>query len=498
MKYIVTGKEMKLLDENTTAYFGVPSEVLMEQAAEAFVQELFLLPENFKSVVVLCGIGNNAGDGVVIARLLNQRGIPAKIYLCSDKVSGLFEKQLNSYRAFGFEILESLENEDCDLIVDAIFGTGLSRDVEGTFQTAIEWANSKSAVRVAVDIPSGVSADDGHIYGCAMKADYTVTFSFEKVGHYLYPGAEYTGQLILCPIEITEKSMKDSIPKVLRYETSDIYRYLPKRKADSHKGTYGKLLVIAGSKNMAGAAFFSAIAAYRCGCGLVKIFTEESNRIALQQMIPEAILSTYDENMSKEEFEQLLDSELDWGDAVLIGPGLGTKAMAKQILSRVLSKVSVPLVMDADALNLLSNDQKLMKQLQPNMAVTPHLGEMSRLINQSVSEVKKHMLSVAREFANKYHVICHLKDATSVTATGDGNLILQTEGNHGMATAGSGDVLAGIIASLLSQGVDLEYAVAIGAKIHAQAGDAAAKKVGRCGLMARDIIDGLTYLEYFR
>jgi NAD(P)H-hydrate epimerase len=256
----------------------------------------------------------------------------------------------------------------------------------------------------------------------------------------------------------------------------------------SNKGTYGKLLVIAGSTNMAGAAYFSAKAAYRMGCGLVKIFTAEENRTVLQTLLPEAILETYGGEFDE---EQLLQA-LKWADAVVLGPGIGTSDHSEKMLSTVLRNINVPLLLDADALNLLAKEPELLLLPHLDIVVTPHLGEMARLTGDTVSLIQTRLVETAQEFAMRYDVVCVLKDSNTITAVPYGMTYVNTSGNHGMATAGSGDVLSGVIGALLSQGTGVDIASSFGVYLHGRAGDFAKASVGARAMIADDIIDGLS------
>jgi NAD(P)H-hydrate epimerase len=491
VKYLVTGKEMKLLDQNTSSHFGVPSAVLMEQAAWSFVRKLLLRPEKLTRVLVVCGYGNNGGDGIAIARLLNQSGVEAVLYLCNDRDEAdgsLYQQQKQIYRAYGYPETSAIHAEDpYDCLVDAVFGTGLSRPIAGQLYDTISVMNRMHAFKIAVDIASGVSADNGEVHGIACKVDETYTFSFAKLGQLLWPGNSYTGSLFILPIGITADSFLTKKPSYAMYEDSDA-SLLPVRTPHSNKGTYGKLLVIAGSTNMAGAAYFSAKAAYRMGCGLVKIFTAEENRTALQTLLPEAILETYGREFDE---EQLLMA-LKWADAVVLGPGIGTSDHSEKMLSTVLRNVGVPLLLDADALNLLAKEPELLLLPHLDIVVTPHLGEMARLTGDTVSLIQTRLVETAQEFAMRYDVVCVLKDSNTITAVPYGMTYVNTSGNHGMATAGSGDVLSGVIGALLSQGAGVDIAASFGVYLHGRAGDFAKASVGARAMIADDIIDGLS------
>lgn len=492
MRYLVTGKEMTLLDKNTSEHFFVPSQVLMEQAAMVFVRELLSFHVQLNKVLVVCGNGNNGGDGLAIARLLNQQNIMTSVYLCNDErgtnKQSLYEMQKKIYRAYGFsEIGELNANDSYDLVIDAIFGTGLSRQIDGAVYKVIEYMNRMNAWKVAVDISSGVSADNGEVLGIAFQADHTFTFSFEKIGQYIWPGSAACGCIRVLPIGITESSFLDRKPQYAVLEDVD-YAMLPKRIEHSNKGSYGKLLVIAGGTNMAGAAYFSAKAAYRMGVGLVKILTSEDNRLSLQTMLPEAILSTYGKTLD----EKQLVEDLKWADAVVFGPGIGTGNFSKILLHKVLHNISVPLLIDADGLNLLAEEPELLLKPHMDIIVTPHLGEMARLNKETVSLIQTRLVETAQEFAMRYDVICVLKDSNSIVSVPYQTTYLNLSGNHGMATAGSGDVLSGVIGSLLAQGVRPDTAAPLGVYIHGKAGDAARDIIGARAMIASDIIDALS------
>lgn len=491
MQYLVTGKEMRLLDQNTSSHFHVPPVVLMEQAAGAFVQKLLSFGRQLKKVLVVCGYGNNGGDGIAIARLLNQNHIPAYIYLCMDKEEkddNLYQMQKKIYRSYGYPQVTEIAAEDVyDCVIDAVFGTGLSRQISGAPEQTIDCMNRMGGWKVAVDIASGVSADGGEIMGCAFAADDTFTFSFQKIGQTIWPGREASGSVSVLPIGITEESFLGKKPSFATLCDDDL-SLLPKRMDHSNKGTYGRLLVIAGSRNMAGTAFFAAKAAYRTGCGLVKIYTAEENRVSLQTMLPEAILSTYDKKYD----EKQLSDELKWADAVVMGPGIGTAGSALAMLKFVLQSITVPLLLDADALNLLAQEPELLLRPHLDLVLTPHLGEMARLNNETISLIQTRLVETAQEFAMRYDVVCVLKDANTITAVPYGMTYINTSGNHGMATAGSGDVLSGVIGSLLAQGASAELASALGVHLHGRAGDFAAGERGKRAMTASDIIDGLS------
>ena len=512
MKYLVTGKEMKLLDQNTSGYFKVPELVLMEQAAMHFVWRLCdVLKETISKEhtkgIVFCGLGNNGADGIAIARLLNEKGIHTEVCKVNDllaqkgNVSSSYQVQEEIYETYHYPVQSDISvilNEDYDFVIDAVFGIGLSRPLNEEYTQIIQHINEVKGTKLAVDIPSGVNSDNGQIMGVAVKCDYTITFSFAKIGQYIWPGCEYAGTVFVEEIGITEASWLGQKASMAFLEKKDL-ALMPKRPAHSNKGTFGKLLIVAGSANMAGAAIFAAKAAYRSGVGLVKIFTQEENRTIIQQSIPEALVSTYGKTLNK---TQLIE-DIKWADGIVIGPGMGQSTLAQELVELIRNSASVPVVWDADALNILALNTESLLLPHTEYILTPHVGEFSRLTNKSVFWIQNHLIEAAVEFARMYDVVCVLKDFRTVSANPYGLSYLNVSGNNGMATGGSGDVLAGIIGALLVQGLNGIEASAIGVFIHGLAGDVAREKMGTHSIMASDIIDalkdvwkGIDYAEY--
>lgn len=496
---------MRQCDSNTIQHYGVPSLVLMERAALGVVEEIEKQVDFSGNILVVCGTGNNGGDGFAIGRILAQRGYAVTFVLAGNKerVSAETRQQIKICLAYGANILDSIPDKKYDAVVDAVFGIGVNREIQGSYYEIIQQMNQQKAWKVAVDIPSGIHTDTGEVMGIAFQADITVTFAFEKIGIMIYPGAAYAGTVVVKDIGIRKESFLEE--KVMAYclEKSDIYS-VPKRLDYSNKGTYGKVLVAAGHKNMAGAAFFSGKAAYATGAGLVKVYTEESNRTIIQELLPEAVLETYEinkeiekaieENIQKEiekEIENELKSSLSWANVIVAGPGMGTDKMSETIIKIVLKNAKVPVILDADALNIVSHHKKWLKERNMPLIVTPHLGEMARLTEKSIFDIQKQLLQVAGEFAEEYNVICVLKDARTVIALPDGTKFINTSGNNGMATAGAGDVLTGVIAGLLAQNMELSQAAALGVYLHGTGADWMREETGTYGMMAQDIIEGV-------
>ena len=492
MEYILTAEEMRLADKNTTDNMHIPQAVLMERAALA-VYEVLKERESIKDgsgILIFCGPGNNGGDGLALARLFAEDGIAVDICFPGglQKLNENGKNQFDALMALNPQtpVLELTDiNRRYELLIDAMFGISLNRPVEGSFLEAvraINYMHEKGSYVCAIDIPSGVNANDGKVMGMAVSADITVTFAFKKLGNVLYPGAEFCGEVICKNIGITEGSLEKK-PSFFALKNEDIS--LPERIRYSNKGTYGKVLLIAGSFNMAGAAVLGALSSLKSGCGMVKVVTSEKNRVILQETVPEAIVTTYDEG----DPVAGLDECFKWCDVVAMGPGLSKSEAAAKIVKYVLLNTDLPVVADADALNIIADDPDMLTASNSDIVITPHVGEMSRLTGISKRDIMDHLPETALDFAKSYNVTCVLKDARTVIAGSDGRVCINLNGNSGMATAGSGDVLTGIIASLLAQGMDTFTASYMGCALHGKAGDKASEKLSEAPVIARDIIN---------
>lgn len=491
MEWAVSAREMKSCDSNTSSYYGIPSLVLMERAALRVVEAIQQEQLDTGRILVVCGSGNNGGDGLAIARLLHLQGHKAAILLAGDekKFTPDAKVQYEICKKYRIPVISPVEFacQTYTLIIDAIFGIGLSRNISGSYADLIDQINGRPERKLAVDIPSGISTDNGSVMGIAVRADLTVTFAYQKLGLLFYPGCAYAGKVIVSDIGIDEHSWLEKKPQVGVLHIEDVRKQMI-RRSDGNKGTFGKVLLIAGSTNMAGAAYFAAKAAYRSGCGLVRIYTVEENRTILQSRIPEAILSTYRGN--RPDMAQLTEA-LKWADVVVIGPGLGTGEAAHALVRHTLEDAKVPVVADADALNIIAEDTQILLRAHTELVLTPHMGEMARLTGDSIAYLKENILSTAEEFARSYHVICVLKDARTVTAVPYGCSYLNVTGNDGMATGGSGDVLSGIIGGMIAQGLQPDLAAPAGVCLHGAAGDYASGELGNHAVMASDIIEAV-------
>lgn len=488
MQLWVNATQMKAADQYTIQKLEVPSLELMEHAAQACVQVLEDEKVDLSHVCVVCGSGNNGGDGFAIARILQNNRYSVETFCVGnpEHYTEETQEQMHRLQECGGKITYGMPQEDSySVIIDAVFGVGLSRKVEGRYRQVIEQMNRMRGTKFAVDIPSGLSATTGCILGCAFKADYTVTFQLKKIGLELSQGRTMAGRVIVPDIGISTDSICED-QEIVRTAGKDIYRkMLPDRPEDSNKGTYGRLLVIAGSKGMAGAAYLNAHAAYMTGAGLVRIYTSSDNREILQTLLPEAIITTYEE-YNKEELLSLLT----WADSVCIGSGLGMSRLSEKILKTVIEYVKVPCLIDADGLNLLAENKNYLNQMaERRFVITPHMKEMSRLTGISVEELKADRIQILKDFISRYRITCVLKDSRTLIASEEKGIRMNLTGNSAMAKAGSGDVLAGVISGWMVQGKEAEDAAELGTYIHGLSGDLAKFEKGVYSVMARDLIE---------
>ena len=488
MQLWVNAAQMKAADQYTIQKLGVPSLELMEHAAQACVQVLEDEKVDLSHVCVVCGSGNNGGDGFAIARILQNNRYSVETFCVGnpEHYTEETQEQMHRLQECGGKITYGMPQEDSySVVIDAVFGVGLSRKVEGRYRQVIEQMNRMRGTKFAVDIPSGLSATTGCILGCAFKADYTVTFQLKKIGLELSQGRNMTGRVIVPDIGISTDSICED-QEIVRTAGKDIYRkMLPDRPEDSNKGTYGRLLVIAGNKGMAGAAYLNAHAAYMTGAGLVRIYTSSDNREILQTLLPEAIITTYEE-YNKEELLSLLT----WADSVCIGSGLGMSRLSEKILKTVIEYVKVPCLIDADGLNLLAENKNYLNQMaERRFVITPHMKEMSRLTGTPVEELKADRIQILKDFISRYRITCVLKDSRTLIASEEKGIRMNLTGNSAMAKAGSGDVLAGVISGWMVQGKEAEDAAELGTYIHGLSGDLAKFEKGVYSVMARDLIE---------
>ncbi len=483
---------------------GMPQIVLMERAALAVYDEIKKADRvrTGGSVLVASGPGNNGADGAAAGRLLSCGGMNVTVLVCGnkDKFTDALIKQIEIAHNYGCTIVYDSDaaaetlSHDYDVIIDAILGVGMSRPLTGRFAQITDSINNMTGYKVAVDMPTGVDPDDGSVSEKAFRADKTVTFSYEKPGQYLYPGTLFCGNIVCRQIGIDSCYLADIEPELTILEGMGDFKE-EKRDPSGNKGSFGKLLIIAGHKNVCGAAILACRSAYRSGCGMVRIYTAESNRVIIQETVPEAVLCTYpDDNYTGDgESAQELEKCINWSDRILIGPGLGTGDEAEQLVRRIAGITDIPLVFDADALNIIAESIDIRTVITVNqnehIIFTPHMGELARLLDISITELKKDWIHNVHSLADELGVIVVSKDARTVIVSPHRKAAyINVMGNSGMATAGAGDVLAGITGALISNRTDAAQSAAESVVMHAAAGDRAAAYMGERAVMAGDII----------
>lgn len=505
--YIVTAGEMREIDK-AAIDFGLPGRILMENAGRGAAQVLLeiLCNTGREKIGVLAGRGNNGGDGFVIARCLARKGIAVNVYLLSraSLVKGDALANLELLHRLGIPVIEIPDRKTFltnqvsmrhrDVWADAIFGTGLKSDIEGYIKDVMLFVNSLKKPVLAVDIPSGIDSDTGRICGEAIRACVTATFGYAKAGHYLYPGAGYSGKVEIIDIGIPPLIADRIAPKQHLLADEMVSSYLKPRAGDAHKGSTGHLFIVAGSPGKTGAAAMTAMAAMRAGAGLVTIGVPKSLNTAIEPMILEAMTCPLPENtegfLSESSFDAIMHN-LAGKKCLAIGPGLGTDSSTKKLVIKILRSLSLPVILDADGLNLLAGETRLLKKLKVSVILTPHPGEMSRLTGKKISQIQEDRISCAREFAQEFNVHLVLKGAGTVIAHPDGRVFINRTGNSGMASGGMGDILTGVIAGFVAQGYPAEEAVRAGVFLHGAAGDDVAKKMGPFGFLASDVLKSI-------
>ncbi len=502
MKRICNQVEMQTIDKITIEEVGIPSAVLMERAAYSVFEEIELLATKSEKILVLAGTGNNGGDGVALARILLEAGYQVCLAVIGTGKESLgFQQQMVIFQkeqklddvSYMLKIaydedVKKLDNQQFSLIVDSIFGIGLTREVKGIYETVIRYGNQINAKKVAVDIPSGLETTTGNVLGDCFQADVTVTFGFLKQGMLLGDGPRYCGDIKVKQVGFAKTAIATVNPKAYTLEEIDL-EDIPKRDVLSNKGSYGKVVVFAGSKNMAGAAHFVCGAAYRMGVGLVKLYTHKDNIPVVSVQLPELLTAELPENVDKMNIRERIAEANSFGNVIVIGSGLGQSEEAKLLVEFALRDAKVPIVLDADGLNIVSEHMEWLKETKVPVIVTPHVKEMERLTGRAVAEIKADKIGIAKEFVGIYGCICVLKDArTVVTGNGD-DIFINQIGNNGMSTGGTGDVLAGVIGALVASGMDGRKAADYGVLIHGMAGNLARDILGERSMLASDLLE---------
>ncbi|MFQ5902445.1 MAG: NAD(P)H-hydrate dehydratase [Candidatus Binatia bacterium] len=505
--FVATAQEMRELDRLTIQKYGVPSLALMERAGEGVARALLDCFGRVarEGVLVVAGKGNNGGAGLVVARHLKKKRIPCEVILLArrEDLSHDAVQNLRAYLKTKGKIFDvasdslTLLNQRLKgkrLLVDAILGTGLKEDVRGLYAEAIAAINASGLPVVAVDVPSGLDADRGRPLGTAVQAEMTVALGYPKLGEVIYPGLSYVGDLVVADIGIHPKAIEEVHLQTELLEKKDIRWLVPVREPDTHKGTYGHLLVMAGSRGKTGAAVLACRAAMRVGSGLVTLAAPRSLNDIFASSLVEVMTEPLRDN-SEEELEPLNDQGwrrlLDKKSTLLFGPGIGVKDSVRSTLRWLLRNLEIPWVIDADGLNNLAAEVERLRSAKTPPVLTPHPGEMARLIGLDTAAVNRDRVGMACSFARDHRCYVVLKGARTVIATLEGEVFINPTGNPGMASGGMGDVLAGILAGLLAQGFRVEDALKLGVFLHGFVGDQVARTKGEIGMIASDVIESL-------
>ncbi len=492
--------EMRELDRRASEEYGIVEELLMENAGEAayfaILSEIGVVDKKF---VIFCGVGNNGGDGLVVARKLHSNGGQVKAFILGDpsKFKGTAKLNYQIAKKLTLSMTELSEAaaarpeiENADAIVDALFGTGLTRDVSGIFKEVIELINASHKTIFSLDIPSGIHGDSGQIMGSAVRADFTITFGLPKLGNLLFPGFDFGGKLYVTHISFPPELYNSSAIKIA---TNDPVPLLP-RHSDSHKGSYGKVLFIAGSANYFGAPYFSALSFLKAGGGLSFLATPENVAPVIGSKGSEIIFvpqtATASGSISLKNKLQLLEFS-EKVDMVVLGPGVSLTEETQRLVRELAAELKTPLLIDGDGLTAIASDLACIKKRKAPTILTPHTGEMARLAKKFIDDISSNRIDVLQETSRSLNATIVLKGAHSLIGLPDGRVFINLSGNPGMATAGSGDVLAGAIAAMFGLGLPIDEAVRMGVFVHGLAGDLAANELGEDGLIAGDIMNHL-------
>jgi len=505
MEYILSVEEMRKVDQMAIETLGIPGIILMENAGLKTAQHIAQKFHSIagKAIGIFCGKGNNGGDGFVIGRHLNRMGANTHYWLVGKKseVTGDAKTNMDIVAKLGLPFTEllswdpNLNLQSYDILIDGLLGTGLKGDVRGIILDIIEKINSHEGNVVAVDAPSGLDCDTGKILGKCVEANLTVTMGNVKIGMLLYPGRKYVGELTIADLNVPEFALKKMGSQAFLPQINDYRKILPDRPNNAHKNQFGKILVLAGSTGLTGAAMLCSKAALRSGSGMVMLGCPRSLNAIFETALPEVMtvpLPETDTGSISAIAYDVLQEALKWSHVLALGPGLSTHSETKAFVHRLLKDQSHPIVIDADGLNSIADDISLLRDYEGDMIITPHVGELARLCKISSEEILKNPVEIVQEFAKKWQVILLLKGAPTIIGNSNGIIFFNITGNSGMATAGTGDVLTGILASLLGQGLTAIDAAVLGAYLHGLAGDRAAWQMGKRGVVAGDIMNNVS------
>jgi NAD(P)H-hydrate epimerase len=509
---VATAEQMQELDRKAIEAYRIPGIVLMENAGRGATEVISnTFPDLQKmKIAIVAGKGNNGGDGFVIARYLLNRRISVKVYLLADSkgLRGDAETNFQIFQRMKGEVISipsskdyqkmKKELEKFDLLIDAIFGTGLDAEVRGYYREVIDHLNTLQKPIVAIDIPSGLDANTGKPFGTAVRASLTITFGLPKIGHVISPGLDYVGKLKLVDIGLPKKLVEEERIQTYLLENDEIRGWLSTpRRPDTHKGDYGHLLVIAGSVGKTGAAAMTCETALRIGAGLVTLAIPKSlnaiMEVKLTEVMTEPLPETPKQTLSLRAFSSILRL-CENKKAVIIGPGIGTFKETQSLILKLIKTLNLPIILDADGLTALATQPKTLPTTNRSLILTPHPGEMAKLIRSTPKDVQEDRISISRNFAQSHHVHLVLKGHRSLIATPKGEVFINPTGNPGMASGGTGDVLTGMIGGLICQGFDILQSLQMAVYLHGLAGDEMAQELGEKSLIARDIIEKIPAL----
>lgn len=501
---IVTSREMREIDRKTIEEFNIDGRILMERAGISVVMALEEEIGSLKnlSFLIFCGSGNNGGDGFVVARSLHEYTDKVRVILLgkSEKMS---EETFSNYLALkkmGVEVLNVVSTEDfeivkrsletSDIVIDAMLGIGLSGALRGNILQIVELINKSGNYVVSVDVPTGVDSDNGRVYNTAIKANVTVTFGLPKLGLFIYPARNYVGKLKIASIGIPLNLRKSNTIKRELITKDVVKNLIPPRPSWGHKGTFGKVLIVSGSKKYTGAPILVSLGALRSGCGLVYTAVPEPFNTIVTTKLPEVVcqpIKTERGFFDKNSISQVLEVE-NKVDAVVVGPGLSVENETVDFIEELLSRINRPVLLDADALNIISKTSKDSLRKLSNAIITPHLGEFSRIVGKSITEISENLIETAEDFAKEYKITLLLKGATTVITNGE-KTFLNVTGNTGLAKGGSGDVLSGIIGSFMAQGLSPLEAAICGVYLHGLSAEIYSKENSERSMIAEEIAD---------
>lgn len=501
---VVTAKEMAEMDRYAIEKIGIPGMVLMENAGRkvvSVIKEMLGTVEN-KNIIIFCGKGNNGGDGYVVARDLLNMGANVQTYLVGrfEDVKDDAKRNLLILKSLGYGVLQISRLEHIEshmgahLVVDALLGTGVKGALKGFMSEIADHVNKIDAPIVAIDLPSGVETDTGAVSGACVRASATITMAFVKRGLLLSPGREHAGRVVVADIGIPKSIIKERTVKCFRVDRKYIKNVLPQRTSDTFKNRCGQVFLLAGSVGLTGAAALSSEAVLRIGAGMAMLGIPKSLNSIIEEKLTEVMsmpLPETDAQSLSFESKKMVAERFPWANVLALGPGLSTHGDSTKLVKWILRNFDKPIVLDADAINCIAEQSEVLKRAKGPLILTPHPGELSRLIGLSTKEILADPIEVVQKHARNLNVILVLKGAPTIIGSPDGYVFINSTGNPGMATAGMGDVLTGVIAGLVAQGMSPLDGALAGVYLHGLAGDISKSKMGEAGLIAGDVLQNL-------